>query len=218
MYCSNIVSSLYCSEFDLVPLQGVYICACPFESYSFYYTNAIFQENQEKLEKNFFPEIKALYCSNSVSILFCPSSTNSTFTGGLHLCTSCELYSCYYTKEIFQENQEQLERCFLGIKASYSSNISSSLFFPNSTINTFTGDLHLCMSYELCSYNYTNAIFQENQEELETSLFSGIEDLYFSNIALRLYYSKFTVSTFSGGLHLCASSESHRLYFTNAIF
>ena len=32
-----------------------------------------------------------------------------TFSGGLQLCTSGELYSYYYTNAIFQENQEELE-------------------------------------------------------------------------------------------------------------
>ena len=79
-------------------------------------------------------------------------------------------------------------------------------------------DLQLYMSYELYSYNYTNTISQENQEELKQILFPAIEDLYFSNIAFSLYCSKFPVSTFSGGIHLCLSSESYSFHYTNAIF
>ena len=45
--------------------------------------------------------------------LFNPSPTISTFSGGLHLCTSCEMYSYFYTNAIFEENQEKLETNFL---------------------------------------------------------------------------------------------------------
>ena len=44
----------------------------------YYYTNAIFQENQEELETKF---LCACYCSNIVSGLFSPNPTTSTFSG-----------------------------------------------------------------------------------------------------------------------------------------
>ena len=96
--------------------------------------------------------------------------TVSTFSGSLHLCMSCDLNSYYYTNTILQENQEELETMFLcRNKGCHSSNIVSGLFSPSSTINTFSGGLHLCMSYGLNSFFYTNAILQENEEKLETN-------------------------------------------------
>ena len=80
---------------------------------SYYYTSAIFQENQEEPETKFSSRIKACYCSNIVSGLFNPTSTITHFSGGLHLRTSCDLNSYYYTNAIFQENQEELETKFL---------------------------------------------------------------------------------------------------------
>ena len=58
---------------------------------------------------------------------------------------------------------------FAGIKVWDCSNIDSGLFCPSSTLSTFQGVYILCMSRELYSYYYANAIFQENQEELETN-------------------------------------------------
>ena len=101
-----------------------------------------------------------LYCSNIVSILFCLSSTTSTFPGGLHLCMSFESYNFYYRNAIFPKNQEKLETNFLcrnkGLIHCF--NIVSSLFCPSSFISTLPGGLHLYKSCELDSYYYTNAI------------------------------------------------------------
>ena len=86
------------------------------------------------------------------------------------LCTSSELYSYYYRNAIFLKNQEELKQVFFaGIKIRYFSNIVPGLFCPSSTISTFPEGLHLCMSFGLYSYHYTNEVFQKNQEELETS-------------------------------------------------
>ena len=49
-----------------------------------------------------------LYIYNIDSSLYCHNFTVSTFSGGLHLCTSCDSDSCFYTNTIFQENQEEL--------------------------------------------------------------------------------------------------------------
>ena len=58
-------------------------------------------------------KLKPWYHSNIVFILYCPKFTVSTFSGGLHLCTSSDLNSNYYINAIFQENQEDLETKFL---------------------------------------------------------------------------------------------------------
>ena len=60
------------------------------------------------------------------------------------------------------------KKIFSGVKTLYSSNIVSNLYSCKSIVSTFPGGLYLCMSRELYSYYYTNAISQENQEELET--------------------------------------------------
>ena len=55
-----------------------------FDLNSYYYTNSILQQNQEKLETNLFAEIKA--DANIFFGKFSPSSTIRTFSRGLHLC------------------------------------------------------------------------------------------------------------------------------------
>ena len=85
---------------------------------------------------------------------------------------SCELYSYHYTNANFKGNQEELEtKFFAEIKALYSSNIVSNLYCCKFIVSAFPGGLNLCTFHELYSYYYTNAIFQENQEELETNFF-----------------------------------------------
>ena len=56
-----------------------------FDLNSYYYTNAILQQNQEKLETNLLSRNKALCYSNIVYGKFSPGSIIPTFTGGLHL-------------------------------------------------------------------------------------------------------------------------------------
>ena len=56
----------------------------------------------------------------------------------------------------------------------------------------------MCTSCELYRYYYTNAIFQENQEDLETKLFSGMKGCYCSNIVSDLFSPTSTVTHFSG--------------------
>ena len=112
-YCSNIVYGLFDPTSTITHfLGGLHLCTfCDLNSY--YYTNAIFQKNKEELETKFLCKNKRFLLFNIVSGLFNPSSTIRHFSGGLHLYTSSDLNSYYYTNAIFQENQEGLETKFL---------------------------------------------------------------------------------------------------------
>ena len=89
---------------------------------------------------------------------------------GVHICTNPVIWTALITQMQFcrKTRKSQKQSFFSRIKVCYCSNIVSGLFDPTSTIMHFLGGLHLCTFCDLNSYYYTNAIFQENQEELET--------------------------------------------------
>ena len=50
------------------------------------------------------------------------------------------------------------------------------------------------------SYNYTNAIFQENQEEVETHFICMNKTWYCSNIVFVLFYRRSLLALFQGSI------------------
>ena len=78
-----------------------------------------------------------------------------------------------------------------------------SLYCPNFTIDAFSQGLHMCMSSDLNSYYYTNAILQQNQEKLETNLFAetkpdAILTYFLVNLVLAPLFALFQ------GVYICA--------------
>ena len=90
---------------------------------------------------------------------------------GVYICVHPVISTAAVTQTQFSKttskNNKQI--VFEEIKPSYQSNIDSSLYCHNFTVRTFPGCLHLCSSWDFNSRCYTNPIFQENPEVLETS-------------------------------------------------
>ena len=119
----------------------------------------------------FFARIKAWYCSDIDSGLFCASSTINTFSGSwstfVHVRRVVKLLShkCNFpgksggVRNKFSLQEYRLDTVLTSVLV---------YFVLAPLLALFSGSLHLCTSCELYSYYYTNVIFQKNQEELET--------------------------------------------------
>ena len=87
-----------------------------------------------------------------------------------------------------------------------------SLYYPNFIINIFPKGLQSSKYYQLYIYYYANAIFQENWEEQEESIFHRNKGFILLKQRLQYICPNHTVHTFSEGLHLFTSYALYGYY------
>ena len=135
LHCFNIVSRLF-SPSSLLAFFQVYICACPLNHTAFIAQIQFSRKTRESWRQIFFAEIKALDCSNIISILFYLSCINST---GFYFHACPVSNKAFISQTQFsRKKQKKLEKkFFVEIKALHCLNIVSNLFSPSSLLALF---------------------------------------------------------------------------------